>query len=115
MLCTGPTSVTQHRPSPVRTSGKSLMRRICLFLHSAVRLGFWRRRKRMSRPRRLLRLSMATLLRCARALAQEPARAGVLRADLQAVSLDQLASRKARLCEILTPEPSARPKAEERD
>src|SRR5437899_4260380 len=114
MLCTGTTPVNQYRPSPVRTSGKSRMRRICLLLHSAVRLGFWRRRKRMSRPRLLGRLSMAMLILGARALAQEPAPAGRLRSYLQGIALQQLASRKERVSEILTPEQFEKRKAEVR-
>src|SRR5438309_1403560 len=112
MLSAGPTSVNQDRPSPVRTSGKSRMSRICLFLHSAVRLDFWRRRKRMSRPRLLVRLSMAMLLLCARALPQEPA--GRLRSYLQGIALHQLASRKERVSAILTPEQFEKRKAEVR-
>ncbi|PYU97578.1 MAG: hypothetical protein DMG10_30510 [Acidobacteria bacterium] len=90
------------------------MRRICLFLHSAARLGLWRRREQMSRPRLLVRLSMAMLLLCARALPQEPAPGGMLRSYLQGIALQQLASRKERVSEILTPEQFEKRKAEVR-
>ena len=68
----------------------------------------------MSRPRLLVRLSMAMLLLCARALPQEPAPGGMLRSYLQGIALQQLASRKERVSEILTPEQFEKRKAEVR-
>src|SRR5439155_361157 len=56
----------------------------------------------------------ATLLLCARALAQEPAPGGMLRSYLQGIALEQLASRKERVSEILTPEQFEKRKAEVR-
>jgi len=54
------------------------------------------------------------LLLCARALPQEPAPGGMLRSYLQGIALQQLASRKERVSEILTPEQFEKRKAEVR-
>ncbi len=54
------------------------------------------------------------LLLCARALPQEPAPAGMLRSYLQGIALQQLASRKERVSEILTPEQFEKRKADVR-
>ena len=68
----------------------------------------------MSTPRVLVRLGMAMLLVWARALPQERAPAGMLRSYLQGIALQQLASRKEQVSEILTPEQFEKRKAEVR-
>jgi acetyl xylan esterase AXE1 len=67
----------------------------------------------MPTPRLLLRLGVAMLLVCARALPQD-APAGTLRSYLQGIALRQLAARKGLISEVHTPEQFEKRKAEVR-